>query len=328
MARALLLAKQIRPDIQSGLFISQLRYHAARYNRTVKKAIPLAVVLVATLWTYGQQCPDTNPLAEENYSDHWLQGHIASKQVRMWIATGGNGVIGTLYFTSDWEPLMLVGERDKAGSLMLFAEEGDTNHRKKIARLVGTLKSQVFSGRWTPLVEKTPESVRLETIAKPHCETDSGKWNLFDDPRWPITFQYPASWHLESDSTNLILTCPDPKFMAYEGFNIAVSFGVHHSDEDFWLKQCGKGWYSSTCDCGDLNGVFCSTPAEATKREGMTFLNADAQEWRSYCRGGGYVGLTDGYRRVVLIGDKYVEFVGEGPPSQLIEEILPTVKPR
>lgn len=290
---------------------------------------PIATVVVLLVVIPAQpqdgHCPDSPGVPVENYSEHWFDGSMGARQARMYLASGGGVVSGTFYFTDAWDPVLLGGTLTN-GRVDILAHREDAGRSTQMGHLTGTLKGSELSGTWVAQGGNKKVRVRLKAIPKPHCETNNGQWRLFNDPQWPITFQYPASWHMENDGNSLTLTCPDPETMAYEGFNISVSHGVHRSDEDFWLKRCGKGWYSSECDCNELTGVFCDTPAEVMQKDEMTFISADEQEWRGYCIGGGYMGQTEGARRVILIGDQYVQFVGEGAPSELIEEIIPTVK--
>jgi hypothetical protein len=293
----------------------------------VKRAI-LAVILIHTIWASGQQCPDATALDDKNYSERWLEGSIGSRKVRMWLATGGNGAMGTFYFTDNWKPIMLDGELGNQGQISLSAQY-ESQSANVFAHMKGILDATGFSGKWFSQENKA-ESVRMKPMVRPQCESDSGRWRMFDDPRWPITFQYPESWHLESDANGITLTCPDPQLMAYASLNISVRRGLpRSSDDDFGLKPCGKNWYRSSCDCDNLAADSCEIHTSTTERDGMTLINDDTpQEWRAYCRGGGYAGLTEGRSRVILIGEQYVQFIGEGPPAGLIDEIVPTAKPR
>lgn len=63
---------------------------------------------------------------------------------------------------------------------------------------------------------------------------------------------------------------------------------------------------------------------EISRRKGITILNLDDQEWRLYCRGGGYVGQTEGEDRVVLLQNGWIEFSGMGEPSEIIDRMALT----
>jgi hypothetical protein len=65
-----------------------------------------------------------------------------------------------------------------------------------------------------------------------------------------------------------------------------------------------------------------------SKWKGMTILDGDQAEWRVYCRGGGYVAQGEGHLRVLLLGDSWVQLIGQGPPSELIGRIVSTVRRR
>jgi hypothetical protein len=278
----------------------------------------------AEMLSQSGRCPSTPELGNGNFSEHWLKGYIGKRQARMYLAIGNEGVAGAFYYTDDWDPIMLGGKHLKDGFIQLSARKGDS---KQVGGLTATLKTNTLAGVWISL-DKQEARLRLKAVPKPHCETDNRQWRRFDDPRWPITFQYPASWHIASDGDSVTLTCPDPEPMAYEGFNISISHGIRHTDDDIGFIRCGKDWYGATCDCSNLTGVFCDMPAEVTQKDGMTLISGDTAEWRGYCRGGGYMGETEGHRHVILIGDKWVQFIGEGTPSELIDEILPTIRQR
>ena len=60
----------------------------------------------------------------------------------------------------------------------------------------------------------------------------------------------------------------------------------------------------------------------------MTVLSGDEMEWRVYCRNGGYVAQGFGFYRLLLLDDRWSDLSGQGPPSELIETIVKTVRRR
>jgi hypothetical protein len=158
----------------------------------------------------------------------------------------------------------------------------------------------------------------------PECK-GAGHWKQFDDILWPGTFAYPASWKFAQDNGRLTLTCPDRDSRIYESYGITISQGERGKLADLGFYPSGTNW---------VYGQGCSKPTDAacrvakmSVRNGMTVLEADDQEWRIYNRSG-YVGQGEGHETLVLLGDRWMDLSGEGPPSDLIASIVRTMKPR
>lgn len=287
----------------------------------------LALLTIVSAQIAGQSCPSTPALGNENYKKYWLEGTVGSKRVRMYLEAGGEAAIGVLYRTDDWNPLMLGGQRGKNDNFQLTDKtEGSLG--------TGSLKGQLtvygLTGTWIALKTGNKSAIRLKFTPEPRCELGSGPWREFDDPRWPITFSYPALWHIEVHESGISITCPDPSLMAYDGFDISFTQGKWTvvEDREINFTRCGNKWYGPTCECSDLTGLFCEDAALVKEQSGMRIIFGTRQEWRGYCRGGGYVGSADGQRRVFLMDDKWIEIVGQGPPHMLIDRIVGTVKRR
>jgi len=297
----------------------------------VMRSALLFVALLPALATQaiGQSgfCPPTPTLGDDNFSEHWLEGTIDAKSVRMYLARGGDTAIGVFYYTEDWDPVMLGGEASHGGVIHVTDK---TDESPATGSLHGRLTASGFVGAWAPVNSSKSLPVRLKVVPKPHCEAVSGKSRRFDDQRWPVTFSYPTSWKVEIGQETLTLTCPDPSLMAYEGFNITMTQGRWTGVElsDIGLASCGDRWYSLRCECEDLTGPFCDKAAIVSKKDGMTVISGIEQEWRGYCRGGGYVGQADGDRRILLLKDKWVNLEGQGSPSELLDQIVTTIKTR
>lgn len=158
----------------------------------------------------------------------------------------------------------------------------------------------------------------------PECK-GAGHWKQFDSVRWPVAFAYPASWKVVLDNGQLTLTCPDRDSRIYESYGITISQGERGELKDLGFYPSGPNW---------VYGQGCSGPTDAacrvakvSVRDGMTILVADDQEWRIYTRSG-YVGEGEGHQTLVLLGDRWVNLTGEGPPSDLIASVVKTMRPR
>jgi hypothetical protein len=170
-------------------------------------------------------------------------------------------------------------------------------------------------------------------VPQPSC-SGSGAWQKFSNPRSPITFSYPASWHLEvakadvpgsgGDET-LSLMCPDPMTIAYD---MTVDFspekkGWDGSIADFIRFDGGPWMYG----CDSDNREFCRKPI-VTRRLGITIYRADEIEFRTYCVDSGYVGQGEGHRYLLSFKGKWIQFYGSGSPSNIMDRIVESVEIR
>ena len=268
-------------------------------------------------------CPSTPRLEMAPSSEHWLLGSIGQKQVRIYLERGGEAVVGVLYDAADWVPLLLGGHWTDGGIVELT---GRTEHDTLAGQLRGQLAADGLAGSWTPQGAIQKEPVRLKTVPPMKCDEYQGNWLPFSDPRWPVTFSYPASWRLQADGDAVTLTCPDPSVMAYSDFNIRVTHGSSVKEGEGAFTRCAGQWkYGRQCDCDNLGAC---RDAEISRQNGIAVLAGDEMEWRIYCRNGGYIAQGFGYDRLLLMGSRWVEMSGQGPPSELIAEILKTVRRR
>jgi len=271
-------------------------------------------------------CPSEPALELDPSSQYWLEGSLGPRRVRMYLGRGGEAVVGVLYDTENWLPLILGGRWKEGGVVELTARIEDT----PVGQLDGRVMTAGFAGFWKPqrniAIKNGP--VRLKTISQPNCTQLTGALRRFSDLQWPVTFSYPDSWRLNVQADALRLTCPDPSAMAYSDFDIKVIQGSLASKGDGAgnFVRCGGTWrYGRFCDCDNLDAC---KEAEVNHRDGIAILAGDEQEWRVYCRNGGYVASGFGYDRLLLIDNRWVELSGQGPPSELIEEIVKTVRRR
>ena len=287
-------------------------------------AVALAAAQAPSTKEYQEAvCPSTPPLEVAPSSEHWFEGFIGRRRVRMHLERGGEAVVGTFYDTANWVPLILGGRWINGG---VVEATGRTEDDSVAGRLHGRITTSGFVGSWTPQGRAGTEPVQLKRVAQPECGHYTGAWRQFSDPRWPVTFSYPASWRLEERGDSLTLTCPDPSAMAYLDFNIQITQGSTDDEGAGYFVRCAGKWrYGRQCDCDNLDACRI---AEITQENGMTVLCGDEMEWRVYCRNGGYVAQGFGSYRLLLLDDRWSDLIGQGPPSELIETIVKTVRRR
>jgi hypothetical protein len=278
-------------------------------------------------------CPRTHVLEGAPEEEYWLEGAIGNSKVRMYLHRAGADVVGLFYATDgDWTPTFLGGEWSAKG-VTLSGESADEAPK---GRLQGQLANGAFIGSWTADSSDHAEPVRAAAMKRPACD-GSGVWKRFDDPKWPVSFSYPASWHIEEvpaswrirDVDNeLQLICPDPEAMTY---NTAVTIyeGKENKDKPIgpWdLVHCAKEWRERGCEVYDGSPVLFQV-TEVSQQPGRTVLDVE-HEWRVYCSDGGYRGQGDGDDQVVLLPNYWIEFDGAGQGSDLVDRLVKSARVR
>jgi hypothetical protein len=270
-------------------------------------------------------CPKTAELEAGPRAEYWFEGVLGKKHVRMYLNRGGAGVVGVFYETESWVPVFLGGKwiAGQPGAVELTAR---TQRDFEIGEVKGQLNEGELVGAWTPKGEETGISFRFKAVAQPKCD-GTEPWKSFHDSHWPITFSYPASWHVSATQDSITLTCPDASLMAYDEHEIRIWQGPEANNAASDVVQCGDKWiYGYGCKCGrNIDGC---KEAVAAEQEGMTVLTADDRAWRVYCRDGGYVGLGKGSRRILTFGDAWVVIEAQGAPAELVVRMLATAKRR
>lgn len=279
-------------------------------------------------------CPQTARLSGTP-TDHWFEGTIGPKHVRMYMERGGQEVVGLYYDVADWKPILLGGK---------WTDEGNVQVTTSLANpsvvVIGMLKGRIsFSGEFVGTLTASggndggQQSVAMRPAPQPSC-SGSGPWQKFSNQKSPISFSYPASWHVEMVDADMptsagdkrfVLMCPDPMSLAY-GWD--VGFSPEPIEEDGsvldFIRLDGGPWaYGCDSETRDL----CRKPI-VTHRAGITIYRADEIEFRTYCVGDGYVGQGEGHRFLLSFDDKWIQFFGMGPPSDIIERILSTIQIR
>ena len=170
------------------------------------------------------------------------------------------------------------------------------------------------------------EPAKLSTIPKPDCD-GKGPWKRLDDPKWPISFSYPANWLLHVSSDGISLICPNPQEIAAES-EVDIYQGEGSPDGPTHLFQCGAGWkYGDNCGCEQEDSLSCH-PAKISRQKDKTILDVSDREWRIYCRDGGKVAEGDGVDEIVLLHNSWLEAVSQIGTSDIIDRLIETVKPR
>jgi hypothetical protein len=264
-------------------------------------------------------CPQTHDLGVEPREEHWFEGTIGNNSVRMYLNRGGAGVVGLFYAADgDWTPTFLGGEWS-ANGITLSAEAADQAPK---GHLQGQLVKGAFIGNWTADSSDHADPVRLGATQEPSCD-GRGVWKRFDDPKSPVPFSYPASWHIKEDSGALQLICPDPEAMAY-GNEVTIYEGKGEPVGPSEVVHSAKGWIPG--NDGGVEGPISVTQVSQDNGKGKTTLSIDIGAWRVYCSDGGYVGLGEAEDRAVVLRDHWIEFVGGGSAGDIVDRLAKSAR--
>ncbi len=113
----------------------------------------------------------------------------------MYLERGGEGVVGLFYDKADWKTTLLGGSWAKDDTIQITTSiEGPDLVTS--GKLKGRVTVNGFEGVWTPKDSNTSQPVHMKAEPEPPCG-GNGAWRKFSDSKWPITFWYPAAWHLQ-----------------------------------------------------------------------------------------------------------------------------------
>jgi hypothetical protein len=274
-------------------------------------------------------CPKTRELEAEPSQKFFFDGTIGKRHARMFLDRGGSDVVGLFFYSSgDWNPTSLGGEW-KNGNIEM--SDGTETH-PATGRLIAFLTENRLTGTWTVSNSAHSEAVNLNAIPEPRCEGNE-RWKRFEDSTWPLSFSYPSSWHIEQSGKTVTISCPNPAAIASED-QVVIYAGTGDPDgppdEPTELLKCGDTWRyggSSFCDCKQADSLSCGT-AKVTHKGSASILDVSEREWRVYCRDGGYVALGYGEDLVLLIDGNWLEVVGQGQSSEIVDRLLDTVTPQ
>jgi hypothetical protein len=269
-------------------------------------------------------CPRTHALEGTPEKEYWFEGTIRNSTVRMYLHRAGADVVGLFYTTDgDWTPTFLGGEWSAKGIKLL----GESANEDPTGRLEVQLVNGALIGSWTLNGSGHADPVRAANVQRPVCD-GSGVWKRFDDPKWPVSFSYPASWHLKKDDERLVLTltCPDPEAMTYDK-GVTIYEGKGKPVGPYELVQCPKRWrFGPSCDSYDEDAVTAQV-TEVSTQSGRTVLSL-VHEWRLYCADGGYRGQGDGNDIVVLLRNYWAEFMGVVPATDVVDRMAKSARVR
>lgn len=272
-------------------------------------------------------CPPTPALPERGTQwEKWFVGSIGSVGARMHLIGGGDIAKGEFYRQNDWKPVILGGKVQADGTLLLHDEQESNCGVKEECAGSGMLRARLtqagMDGTWKGSLRDIEGAVQMRVESVPRCEVGGPK-RMFRNPAWPITFEYPASWHVDATADAVSLLCPDPAWMAYQGWNISLSVGNLGASGDlpkeamlseFTRDDKGNWQYESSLGGGP-------DPAVVEQRNGLTIIRAKDASTRNYCRVGGYSGLAD-EELVLIIADNHWILVNGGPQATEIVKLL------
>lgn len=260
---------------------------------------------------------------------------MGPKHVRMYMERGGPEAVGLYYDIANWKPILLGGKWTDDGNVQVATSLPDPD-----SVTIGTLNAGITSsgdlvGTLTMRGRNDggQQRVAMKRVPQPSCG-GNGVWHNFSNPKVPITFSYPASWHVEIGEPDIpnsatykavVLTCPDPMSLAY-GMTVGFTpeeMSNDNSVSDF-IRFNGAPWVYG---CDSESRDICKKPI-VTYRASITIYLADEIEFRTYCVEGGYVGQGEGHRFLLSFDDKWIQFYGSGSPSDTMERILSTIQIR
>ena len=285
----------------------------------------LAGVMAGVLVGHLECCPSEPDLEQEGYTERWFEGTIGERRVRMYVAHDDKSAAGVFYYLREFQPFILGGTlRD--GRIELREKYGEEDLEPPPARLDGRMTPGGLTGMWIPGSPDSQQEVRLTRIDEPSCDV-KGPMRVFNDPRWPIVFSYPESWHVKATGETISFSCPNPALMAYDGMglDLALHAGPPAGEE---YRRSGSQWkYLKDPDCDTKDAEACPV-AKVAKRDGITVLGPNDFSLRMYCLGEGYFGLGGGLVGQFIGNGWWIELRATGPEIFLLEHVVATARRR
>jgi hypothetical protein len=276
--------------------------------------------------------------AQQACAERWsrdglhLSGRLNGEELRGYLNTGHpaqaeHGVSGVFLYPDRWKPgdvgwrtvVSVDGTLGRDCAMELDDPDGNTwrLHFVTRERLEGTLERPDGHA-----------SLSLRVVPAIDCG-GGGAWRTFSSPRWPVTFDYPASWRLAEEDTTAIIECPSAERLAWGGLGIWLTLGSGRETivtEDgrsgtrigrFVTFGNGEWLVGEACEEPDP-GLSCR-PARRSEWRGMTVLQGSAGEDRRYRAGGGsYLGQGSGIMRYVFVlGDAWVAIESQDTPASI-----------
>ena len=174
---------------------------------------------------------------------HWaddlhLAGRLGGREVRGYLGEGyataeTNGVFGVFFYPSGWTP----SERARqfifaldgifAKDCSVTVHEINEGGQQRATWQLHFVTDERLEGRRQD-TGGASLAVSLNVARVPDCSV-RGVWHRFTSARWPITFQYPASWRLAEEGDTITLVCPDPSRLAIGGLAIVLQLNPPES---------------------------------------------------------------------------------------------------
>lgn len=199
--------------------------HTARWFTAGILALALAPAMTAGARDWF--CPSTPELPSEDW-EKWFVGSIGGIGARMHLIGGGNIAKGEFYRQDDWKPVILGGRLQADGTLLLHDEQelncGTNDECAGTGLLRARLTKTAVTGTWKASPDDPPKPMQMQEEPRPKCEV-TGPKRAFRNRSWPITFEYPATWHMDITANAVTLACPDPDLMANDGMNVSLAMG-------------------------------------------------------------------------------------------------------
>jgi hypothetical protein len=315
-----------------------LRSPASADNLTMRTPVwPTFAMLALSMTLLSARLAQAQSKCAENWPRNGfnLAGRLDDGDIRAYLDLGYpaqsvDGVSGVVIYPSRWQP----GQSDVSAEFSLdgtFTNDcqmrlNDSNGGVWQLRLIAG--QGLVGTREHPT--RPPATVSLRIVPATDC-SGSGAWRTFASARWPIAFDYPASWGLAENSDDVVVECPDVASLARGGAPIWFRLGQGREDVladdgrrgtriDRFISLGNDQWLiGETCEerPPDDLGVFCRV-ARQSKWRGMTVLQGSAGEHRRYRPGAGYVGQGGGIMSYAfLIADTWVVIHSHDTPASI-----------
>ena len=257
--------------------------------------LPRAVALVALCLLVGPgvglvfgECIVPGGAMESSPAE--FEGQVAGKRVRLYLSVDWphneriHGLVRGLGASGE-DPRHLTGEITP--QCVVTVDEFDDGKTFATWTLRYDTATSVTGRRVEP--DSPPFVVRLRAVPAPPCD-GRGPWRTFRSAAWPITFDYPASWHLEvatnhtNDTGWLRLSCPGlaSQLMEWDGFELHAGKADGRKPTDgeplrtagSFFTLDGVRWILGDVDpCREEanQSLFCTRARQSTV-DGMTVL--------------------------------------------------------
>lgn len=177
------------------------------------------------------------------------------------------------------------------------------------------------------------EAIDLNVVPETPCNAP-GEWRTFTSPRWPIAFDYPASWMLVEDADDITVECASITALAttrpsltFERGHFPPASGAPApqteapATEPYWfLRAAGDDWRVGPQGCAHADGARGRTedcpPARRSTRNRVVVLQGAAGDHRLYRPGVGYLGQGPGITRYLfIVGQQWISLDSAGEHS-------------